>query len=78
MEYLPSSLNKVVGLKSRLKVNLSEWVLCLHVFRNHCLKLGTPTVDLVAAKVSHQVAQYVVWKPDPYSTATDAMSIPFA
>ena len=59
VEYLPSSLNKVVGLKSRLKVNLSKWVLCLHVFRNHCLKLRTPTADLVAVRVSHQVAQYV-------------------
>ena len=71
VEYLPSSLNKVADLESRRKVDSSEWVLCRHVFRNFCLKLGTLTVDLFASRVSHQVA----WKPDPYSIATDAMSI---
>ena len=77
VEYLTSSLNKVADLESRRKVDFSEWVLCSHVFRNLCLKLGTPTVDLFASRVSHQVAYYVVWKPDPYSIATDAMSIPW-
>ena len=45
------------------------------VFHNLCLKLGTPTVDLFASRVSNQVAQYVAWKPDPYRIATDTMSI---
>ena len=48
VEYLPSSLNKVADLESCRKVNLSEWVLCRHVFHNLCLKLGTPAVDLFA------------------------------
>ena len=77
VEYLPSSLSKVADLECRRKVDSSEWVLCRHVFHNLCLKLGTPTVDLFASRVSHQVAYYVVWKPDPYSIATDAMSIPW-
>ena len=59
MEYLPSSLNKVTDLESHRKVDPSEWVICQHVFHNLCLKLGTPTVDLFASKVPHQVAQYV-------------------
>ena len=77
VEYLPSSLNKVADVESCRKVDSSEWVLWRHVFRNLCLKLGTPTVDLFASRVSHQVAQYIAWKPDPYSIATDAMSIPW-
>ena len=77
VEYLPSSLNKVADVESCRKVDSSEWVLWRHVFRNLCLKLGTPTVDLFASRVSHQVAYYVVWKADPYSIATDAMSIPW-
>ena len=59
VEYLPSSLNKVTDLESHRKVDSPEWVICQHVFHNLCLKLGTPTVDLFASKVSHQVAQYV-------------------
>ena len=55
----------------------SKWVLCRHVFHNLGLELGTLTVDLLALMVSYQVAQYVAWKPDPYSIATDAMSIPW-
>ena len=77
VEYLPSSLCKVADLEFRCKVDSSEWVLCPHVFHNLCLKLGTPTVDLFASRVSHQVAQYVAWKLDLYSIATDTMSIPW-
>ena len=32
-------------------------------FANLCLKSGTPTVDLFPSRMSHQVAQYVAWKP---------------
>ena len=66
-----------VDLESRRKVDSSEWVLGRHVFHNLYLKLGTPTVDLFASRVSHQVVEYVTWKPDPYSIATDPMSIPW-
>ena len=67
----------MADLESCCKVDSSEWVLCGHAFRNFCLKLGTPTVDLFASRVSHAVAQYVAWIPDSYSIATDAMSIPW-
>ena len=73
VEYLPSSLNKVPDLESRCTVDSSKWVLCRPVFCNLCLKLGTLTVELV----SHQLAQYVAWKPEPYNIATDVMSIPW-
>ena len=77
VEYLPSSLNKEADLESLRKVDSSEWVLCQLFFCNLCLKLRTSTVDLFASRVSNQVAQHVAWKSDPYSIATDAMSIPW-
>ena len=76
VEYLPTSLDKVVDLESCRKVTSSELVLYWHVFHNLCLKLGAPTADLFALRVSQQVAQYVVWKRNPYSIATDVMAIP--
>ena len=75
MEYLRSSINKVTGLESRHKVDSSEWIFCRHVFPNLCQKLGTPTVDLFASRVSDQVAQYAAWKLDPYSIAMDPISL---
>ena len=54
----------------------SKSVLCGHVLCNLCLKLGTLTVDLFASRLSHQVTQYLEWKPDPYSIVTDAVSSP--
>ena len=59
VEYLPTLLNKVADLESNRKVDLSKRVLCQHVFCNLCLKLETPTINLSASRVSHQVAQYV-------------------
>ena len=64
VEYQPSSLNKVADLESRRKVDSSEWVSTVDMsFANLCLKSGTPTVDLFPSRMSHQVAQYVAWKP---------------
>ena len=71
-------LNKVADLEPRRKVDSFEWVFFRHVFRNLCLKLGTPTVDLFTSRLSHQVTQYVAMKADPSSKATNAMSIPWA
>ena len=56
-EVLPSSLNKVADFESRRTVDSSEWVLSQKVVCNLCLKLRTPTIDLTALGVSHQVAQ---------------------
>ena len=39
------------------------------------LVIRNPTVDLLVLRVSHHVAQFVAWKPDPYCTATDAILI---
>ena len=77
VEYLPSPPNKVTNLKSRRKVDSSEWVLCRHAFCNLYLKLETQPVDLFASRLSYQLALYVAWKPDPYSITEEAISIPW-
>ena len=74
-DYCGVPINKVTGLESRHKVDSSEWIFCRHVFPNLCQKLGTPTVDLFASRVSDQVAQYAAWKLDPYSIAMDPISL---
>ena len=40
---------------------------------NNQTLIRTSTVDLFASKLCHQLPQYMAWKPDPYSFATDAM-----
>ena len=37
-------------------------------------EIGTPTVDLFALRVLHQVAKYLAWKPDPYSIPFDGIT----
>ena len=66
VEYLPSSLNKVA--ESRRKVDSSKWVLC----RQFLSEIRNPNSKFIYIRVSHRVAQYVAWKPNPYSIATNA------
>ena len=35
---------------------------------------GFPKMDLFASRVSHQIPQFMSWKPDQFSSATDALS----
>ena len=36
--------------------------------------MGFPNMDLFASRVSHQIPQFMSWKTDPLSSATDALS----
>ena len=68
--YFPSILNVRADWESR---NASAWKL----HQDFCLKitklLGTPTVDLFASRLCHQLSQYMGWKPGPKSIAIDAI-----
>ena len=35
--------------------------------------LEMPGIDLVASRLSNQIAKYFAWKQDPHSLATDAI-----
>ena len=70
-KYLPSLLNVVADQESRMR-DSTEWKLLPKVFASICKRWGTPSLDLFASRVSHQIPAYVAWKPDPYSQGTDA------
>ena len=72
-EYLPSVLNTVADRESRKKTDSSEWLLHPKVFQAVSQLLGSPTIDLFAFCLCHQLPQYIAWHPDPYSQGTDAM-----
>ena len=72
-EYLLSVL-PVAGWKSRKKkTDSSEWFLHPKVFQAVSRLLVSPTIDLFASHLCHQLPQYISWQPDPYSPGTDAM-----
>ena len=47
------------------------------MFAKICQKLGTPSIDLFASRMSHQLPVYMARKPDPGSQATNAMYQPW-
>ena len=70
-EYIPSELNVEADRESRA-VDFSDWKLDPKIFQKICAHLGSPTVDLFASLLNHQISKYISWKPDPTSIATDA------
>ena len=62
-EYLPSRLNLRADWESRNATDLSDWKLHQKVYLQITKILGTPTVDLFASRLCHQLPQF----------ATDAM-----
>ena len=73
VEYIPSKLNVEADWESRNWVDSSEWMLNPQVFQQICLRWGYPNMDLFASRVSHQLPDYMSWKPDPGSKGTDAL-----
>ena len=51
----------------------SDWKLHQKVYLKITKLLRTPSVGLFASRLCHQLPQYMTWKPDPNSSATDAM-----
>ena len=45
--------------------------LCTEVFKMICQASGTPDINLFASRISHQLPQYMSWKPklDPSAEA---------
>ena len=71
-EHLPGKLNVEADHQSRSVKDSSEWKLSPNVFKQLCLKRGTPSIDLFASRLSHQVPRYMSWKLDPFSQGRDA------
>ena len=43
------------------------------VFQQVCERREMTKIDLFASRLSHQLLQYFLWKPDPFSQGTDAL-----
>ena len=72
-EYLPSVLNTVADRESRKKPDSSQWLLHPKVFQAVSRLLGSPTINLSASRLFHQLPQCIAWHSDPYIQGTDAM-----
>ena len=75
-EYLPGHLNVTANWESRNFQDTSNWKLFPEIFAKICQKLVTPSIDLFASRMSHQLPAYMTWKPDPGNQATNVMYQP--
>ena len=72
-EYRPGHLNVTADWESHSFQDKSDWKLSPEVFAKNCWKLGTPSIDLFASRMSHQLPAYMDWKPNPGSQAINTM-----
>ena len=75
VEHLPGKQNVEADVQSRSVKDSSEWKLSPKVFYQICQKRGTPSIDLFASRLSHQILRYMSWKLDPFSQGQDAFQI---
>ena len=61
--------------ESRTFHSSAGWQLYKMVFQNILALLGQCQVDLFATCLTHQLPQYVRWRPDPFAMATDAFQV---
>ena len=76
--YLPGHLNLTVDWECRNFQDKSDWKFSQEVLAKICQKLGTPSIDLFASRMSHQPPVYMTWKPDPGSQESNAMYQPWS
>ena len=76
--YLPGHLNKTGDWECRNFQDKSDWKLSQEVLAKICQKLGTPSIDIFASRMSHQLPVYMAWKPDPGSQESNAMYQPWS
>ncbi|XP_065185967.1 uncharacterized protein LOC135816795 [Sycon ciliatum] len=73
--HLAGSLNVIADEESRVMKDRSDWMLCPKIFQRINSRFGPLDVDLFASRLSHQLPQYVSWRPDPVAIATDAFTM---
>ena len=72
-EHLPGIMNNVADFQSRVVENIdTEWMLKPALFKCLCNEFGTPTIDMFASRLNHQLPKFVSWRPDPEAIAIDA------
>ena len=53
----------------------SDWMLCPKIFSKVNHKTGPLQVDLFTSRLTHQLKNYVSWRPDPGAMATDVFTL---
>ena len=76
-EHLPGSENIQADWHSRHTTDSSDWRLRREIFLLLEDRVGPFTIDLFASRTSAQMIPYCSWRPDPFSMAVDALSIPW-
>ena len=73
--HLPGVKNCTADEESRVMRDRSDWMLCPRVFSKVNHKTGPLQVNLFASRLTHQLMNYVSWRPDPEAMATDAFTL---
>ena len=73
--HLPGVKNCTADKESRVMLDRSNWMLCPRIFSKVNHKTGPLQVDLFTSRLTHQLKNYVSWRPDPGAMATDAFTL---
>ena len=73
--HLAGTQNITADRESRVMRDRSDWMLCPQIFDKINTLLGPLQVDLFASRLTHQLQNYVSWRPDPEAMATDAFTL---
>ena len=74
-DHLPGIWNAVADEESRTMRDRTDWKLNPHTFNRINQILGPLEIDLFATRLTHQLPQFVSWKPDPLAMMTDAFAM---
>jgi hypothetical protein len=73
--HCPGVYNTEADEASRIFNDNTEWMLSKDVFLKICESFGTPSIDLFASRLNHQVQTYAAWQPDPGAVLIDSFSV---
>ena len=73
--FIPGKQNAAADQLSRKFNAGTEWRLNPSIFIQISTVFGTPSVDLFASRINHQLETYVSWRPDPGAAYIDAFTV---
>ncbi|CAJ0944859.1 unnamed protein product [Ranitomeya imitator] len=75
--HIPGVENWAADFLSRQGLASGEWELHPEVFRQICLRWGTPDVDLMASRLNAKVHNFIARSRDPQAIGVDALISPW-
>ena len=74
--HIPGILNEEADEESRMGDQSSEWMIDSSTFRSLCKGLNfSPSIDLFASRLNHQLETFASFRPDPEAWHIDAFSL---